>query len=596
MAQYPFADESAHDTKGALLRLARLFRPERGRIIGVVILTFISALAMLMTPKLLGDATNIVVDGVNGSGVNFTKLRNLALAIVTLYVLHAVTNFAGGALARISVQNLGSRLREQSQQKIDRLPLAYVDQQSRGDLLSRVTNDIDNIVQTLMQTLGQTIYAFYMVIGVLTLMFYLSWTLALWSLFTVPLGLFAVGKILKRSKPAFREQWKRTGDVSTVVEQTFTGHDVVAMYGMEDDINEIFDTANQQLFTAGFRGYFLSMLTQPIMGLVANLSFVIIAVVGGFEVLVGTLTIGGIQAFIQYSRQLNNPVSMIASVASTLQSSAASGERLFGFLDSPDISADARDELPPLKETSSIDFHDVSFGYEPGKPVINGLNLHVKHGSQIAIVGPTGAGKTTLVNLLMRFYDIDDGKISIDGVDIRSYSRQSLRARTGMVLQDTWLFSGTIAENIAFGLQDASFDDVVAAAKATGADHLIRQLPDGYDTHIDDEDGNLSAGEKQLLTIARAYLADPDVLILDEATSSVDTRTEMLVQRAMSELRVGRTSFVIAHRLSTIRDADMILVMVNGSVVEQGSHDELLHQHGAYYDLYQAQFTGGSAD
>ncbi|USR80073.1 ABC transporter ATP-binding protein [Arcanobacterium pinnipediorum] len=596
MAQRGSLDDTTRDMKGSLLRLAQLFRPERLRIIGVVILTLVGTLAMLLTPKLLGDATNIVVDGVSHDGVNFTALAHLALVIIGLYAMHAVANVTGGALARIAVQNLGSRLRRDAQEKIDRLPLAYVDRQARGDLLSRVTNDIDNIVQTLMQTLGQTIYAIYMVIGVLSMMFYLSWTLALWSLFVVPIGMVVVARILKRSKPAFREQWKRTGDVSTIVEQTFTGHDVVLAYGMESDINESFDRANEKLFRAGFRGFFLSMLAQPIMGLVSNLSFVVIAVVGGFQVLNGTLSIGGIQAFIQYSRQLNNPVAMIASVANMLQSSAASSERLFDFLDTPDIPADSDNQLQPFSGDGTIIFRDVEFGYEPGKTVIKGLNLTIERGSQIAIVGPTGAGKTTLVNLLMRFYDIDSGSIRIDDVDIRDYSRRSLRSRTGMVLQDTWLFDGTIEENIAFGAQGAQHDDVVAAAQATGVDHLIRQLPDGYLTHIDDEDGNLSSGEKQLITIARAYLSDPDILILDEATSSVDTRTEMLVQRAMGELRAGRTSFVIAHRLSTIRDADLILVMVDGNVVEQGNHSELMAAGGAYYDLYQAQFTGSQED
>ncbi|WP_216382822.1 ABC transporter ATP-binding protein [Arcanobacterium phocae] len=595
MARFGSFEEPTKDMKGALRRLARMFRSELLRIIGVLVLTLVGTLAMLLTPKLLGDATNMVVDGIaSGSGVDFSSLGRLALIIIGLYALHAVANFSGGALARISVQNLGSRLRRDAQQKIDRLPLAYIDKQARGDLLSRVTNDIDNIVQTLMQTLGQSFYALYMVIGVLSMMFYLSWSLALWSLFVVPFGLLAITRILKRSKPAFREQWKRTGDVSTIIEQTFTGHDVVAIYGMEDDINVAFDNANEKLFAAGFRGYFLSMLAQPLMGLVSNLSFVVIAVVGGIQVLHGTLTIGGIQAFIQYSRQLNNPVAMIASMANMLQSAAASSERLFDFLDTADISADVSEQLPPFGERGTIEFRDVDFSYEPGKPVIQNLNLKVERGSQVAIVGPTGVGKTTLVNLLMRFYNIDSGAICIDDVDIRSYSRQSLRARTGMVLQDTWLFDGTIAENIGFGAKNATFDDVVAAAQATGVDHLIRQLPDGYNTHIDDNDGTLSTGEKQLVTIARAYLADPDILILDEATSSVDTRTEMLVQHAMGELRQGRTSFVIAHRLSTIRDADIILVMVNGNVVEQGDHHQLMASRGAYYDLYQAQFTGSS--
>ncbi len=591
----PFGDNT-RDMKGALKRLARMLRSERVRITFVFILMLLATVAVVLAPKFLGDATNVIVDGLGSDDIDFTELRNVLLLVVALYVVGALTNFLGGVLIRQSVQNLGYRLRQEAQAKIDRLSLAWLDKQPRGDLLSRVTNDIDNVTQTLMQTLNQVITAIYTVIGILALMVWISWSLALLSLAVLPLGVIAMIYILKLSKPQFRKQWQKTGEVSSIVEESFTGLEVVTAYNLQDEFEEVFDDANSDLFDAGFRGQFLSQLSQPIMGFVSNLSFVIVAVAGGLQVINGTLTIGGMQAFIQYSRQLNHPVATLASMANLLQSGAASGERIFDFLDTKEMEEDSQaqyeDIVPKTEQRGRITFDNVSFGYDPGKPVIKGLSLEVDRGHQIAIVGPTGAGKTTLVNLLMRFYEIDGGTISIDDVSTLEFSKSSLRSKIGMVLQDTWLFEGTIEENIAFGGEGATREDVIDAAKATGVHRLVQQLPDGYDTMIDDEGGNISAGEKQLLTIARAYLSDPEILILDEATSSVDTRTEMLVQRAMNELRSGRTSFVIAHRLSTIRDADLIIVMVDGDVVEQGTHEELLAREGAYYDLYQSQFTG----
>lgn len=591
----PFGDNT-RDMKGALKRLARMLRSERVRITFVFILMLLATVAVVLAPKFLGDATNVIVDGLGSDDIDFTKLRNVLLLVVSLYVVGAITNFLGGVLIRQSVQNLGYRLRQEAQAKIDRLSLAWLDKQPRGDLLSRVTNDIDNVTQTLMQTLNQVITAIYTVIGILALMVWISWSLALLSLAVLPLGVIAMIYILKLSKPQFRKQWQKTGEVSSIVEESFTGLEVVTAYNLQDEFEEVFDDANTDLFDAGFKGQFLSQLSQPIMGFVSNLSFVIVAVAGGLQVINGTLTIGGMQAFIQYSRQLNHPVATLASMANLLQSGAASGERIFDFLDTKEMEEDSQaqyeDIVPETEQRGRITFDNVSFGYDPGKPVIKGLSLSVDRGHQIAIVGPTGAGKTTLVNLLMRFYEIDGGAISIDDVSTLEFSKSSLRSKIGMVLQDTWLFEGTIEENIAFGSEGATREDVIDAAKATGVHRLVQQLPDGYDTMIDDEGGNISAGEKQLLTIARAYLSDPEILILDEATSSVDTRTEMLVQRAMNELRSGRTSFVIAHRLSTIRDADLIIVMVDGDVVEQGTHDELIAREGAYYDLYQSQFTG----
>lgn len=590
-------ESKARDFRGALLRLARMLAHEKLRIVGIVILMFISTLGSVFSPKLLGDATNLIVDGIRDAGaVDFTALAKVLGLVVALYTLGAVTNFVGGIFIRYTVQNLGYRLRNEAQAKIDRLQLSWLDKQQHGDLLSRVSNDIDNITQTLMQTLNQVIISIYLVIGVIALMCWISWELTLLSIVALPLGIVCLIFLLRKAKPQFRKQWAMTGEVSSIVEESFTGLEVVTAYDITQDFEDVFDKASDNLFEASFKGNFFSQLTQPLMGFIANLSFVIVAVAGGLMVIAGNLTIGGIQAFVQYSRQLNRPVATLASVANVLQSGAASGERIFDFLDTPEMEPDADSSYQELVAADhrhgNIEFSEVNFGYDPDRPVLHDLSLQVFPGQQIAIVGPTGAGKTTLVNLLMRFYEIDSGKITIDGVSTQNFSKDSLRSEIGMVLQDTWLFEGTIEENIAYGKEGASHQDVVAAAKATGVDRLIRQLPHGYDTVVDADGGNISAGEKQLLTIARAYLANPSILILDEATSSVDTRTEMLVQRAMNELRQGRTSFVIAHRLSTIRDADLIIVMVGGNVVEAGTHNELMKHHGAYYDLYQSQFSG----
>ncbi|MCI7552257.1 MAG: ABC transporter ATP-binding protein [Actinomycetaceae bacterium] len=591
--------QSTKDPKGAIKRLARTLKHDRNRIAVIVILLLIATISNVAAPKYLGDATNVIVDGITAnrsSGIDFPRLAAILGFVVALYVVAAGLNFAASYMIRTVTQRLAYTFRKRAQEKIDRLPLAYIDAQQRGDLLSRVTNDIDNINQTLMQTLNQVITSVYTLIGVLAMMVWISWKLALLSLVVLPLGAFVMVRILKLSKPQFAQQWKKTGEVSSIIEESFTGLDVVTAFNLQHEFNDVFDQSNADLFEAGFKGQFLSQLARPVMGFVSNLSFVIVAVAGGLQVVSGTLTIGGIQAFIQYSRQLEHPIGMLASIANIIQSGAASSERVFEFLDTqemaPDATATYEEKVSPSARKGNITFKNVSFGYEPGKTIIHDLTLDVHSGEQIAIVGPTGAGKTTLVNLLMRFYEIDSGEILLDGVPISEFSIDSLRDRIGMVLQDTWLFDGTIADNIAFGNPNASMDDVVSAARATGVDRLIRQLPHGYDTPISDDSGSLSAGEKQLLTIARAYLSEPDILILDEATSSVDTRTEMLVQRAMNELRSGRTSFVIAHRLSTIRDADMIIVMVDGDVVESGTHETLMARGGAYYDLYQSQFSG----
>ena len=587
----------SRDLSGSIRRLLVLIAPARLQIAAILIMSLVGTAGTVAAPKLLGDATNIVVDAVSAhQAVDFERLGRLLLIVVGCYAIAGILQFSAGAIIRIVVQNLGYKLRADAHHKINRLPLSYLDKQQRGDLLSRVTNDIDNVTQTLMQTFSQLINAIYQLIGILAMMLWISWSLALLSAAVLPLGVVATLAILRRSRPQFRAQWKMTGEVSAIVEESFTGLDVVSAYNLQDQFEDVFEEANTKLFNAGFRGQVLSQMSQPVMTFVTNLSFVVVSVAGALQVIHGSLTIGGIQAFIQYSRQLGNPIQTVASMANLIQSGAASGERVFDFLDTPEMDEDAtavyEDVVAADERKGNIEFRNVRFSYDPGKPVINDLSLHVHRGQSIAIVGPTGAGKTTLVNLLMRFYEIDSGQILLDGVSTASISKDSLRARMGMVLQDTWLFEGTIEENIAFGREDATHADVVEAARITGIDRMIRQLPRGYATPVDDEGGNISAGEKQLLTIARAYLADPDILILDEATSSVDTRTEMLVQRAMNKLRSGRTSFIIAHRLSTIRDADLIIVMEHGDVVETGKHDGLIAAGGAYARLYQSQFAG----
>lgn len=589
-------DNVSRDAKGALLRLARLLRPAWLRVLAIVVLTLLVTIANVVTPKLLGDATNVIVDGVKDGSVDFSRLAHVLLIVAGLYIGANVTQFLAGLLVRYLVQQMGYELRRDAQAKIDRLSLDFIDKKARGDLLSRVTNDIDNITSTLQTTLSRLIDAIYTFIGVIIMMFYLSWSLSLISLVILPVGVVVTAIIIKRAQPHFTAQWDNTGKVSTVVEESFTGLDVVGAYSLGEDFAEAFDEGNDKLFESSYKAQVLSQLSMPVMTLASNLSFVAVSVIGGMQVIAGSMTIGGIQAFIQYSRQLSNPIQTLSSMANMLQSGAASGERVFDFLDSPEMVAEASatyEELVPESERrGTIIFDHVRFSYEEGKPVIRDLSLRVERGQSVAIVGPTGAGKTTLVNLLMRFYEIDSGHIYLDGIDIRDISKASLRSRMGMVLQDTWLFEGTIWDNLAFGREGgAKKTEIVQAAYVTGADRLIRQLPEGYDTVLNDEGGGISAGEKQLLTITRAYLSNSDILILDEATSSVDTRTEMLVQQALGSLAKDRTSFIIAHRLSTIRDADLIIVMEDGDVVETGNHEELLKTGGAYARLYNSQFS-----
>lgn len=489
------------------------------------------------------------------------------------------------------VQDTMYTLRQDVEEKLHRLPLGYVDGQPRGELLSRVTNDLDNVSQSLQQTFSQLLTALLTVVAVLGMMLWISWRLALVALVVIPLTVVVTSFIARRSQKLFVAQWRDTGRLNAIVEESYTGHALVKVFGRQREVQQEFDATNEELFEASFGAQFISGIIRPAMMLLGNLSYVVVAVIGGLQVAAGTLSLGAVQAFLQYSQQFTQPLTQVASMANVMQSGVASVERVFEVLDAPEQQPERVDATDVANPVGEVEFADVSFSYTD-EPLIVGLDLHVEPGQMVAIVGQTGAGKTTLVNLIMRFYEVDAGTITLDGVDISDMSRYGLRSRIGMVLQDTWLFQASIRDNIAYGRPDASEDEVRAAARAARVDHFVHSLPDGYDTLLTDEAANLSVGEQQLVTIARAFVSQPALLILDEATSSVDTRTEVLVQEAMAALRTDRTSFVIAHRLSTIRDADVILVMDDGQIVERGAHDELLAADGAYAALYAAQFAG----
>ncbi|MFD6336054.1 ABC transporter ATP-binding protein [Streptomyces sp. NPDC060131] len=601
--------ERSLDFRRSAVRLLRTMAPERGLLLGVLAAGTAAVALAVALPKILGHATDLVVSGAGGPyGVDYPAVARVLVVVLSLNAVSAALSWAQTRLTMEVVQRAGYRLREEAQTKLSRVPLTYVDEQPRGEILSRTTNDIDNIVQTMQQALGQMVRGVLTLVGVLAMMFWISPPLALIVLATVPVSVLAAVRIGKRAQPRFVAQWAVTGRLNGHVEEMYTGHAEVLVFGRKREAVRTFEEHNEELYEASFRAQFISGVIQPALSFVGNLTYVLIAVAGGLRVASGTLSIGDVQAFVQYSYEFNGPVTQLASMANLLQSGIASAERVFELLDaeeeaaSPAAGVDAEAEADADKDTGAgagagtgpgtVSFEKVSFRYEPAKPLIEDVSLIVEPGQTVAIVGPTGAGKTTLVNLLMRFYEVTGGRITLDGVDIARIPREELRSGIGMVLQDTWLFGGTIADNIAYGVPgDVSRERVVEAARATHADRFIRTLPDGYDTVVDEEGAGLSAGEKQLLTIARAFLAEPAILILDEATSSVDTRTEVLIQRAMSSLRSGRTSFVIAHRLSTIRDADVILVMEKGAIVEQGSHDELLAAEGAYARLYASQFA-----
>ncbi len=575
----------------SLRRLLGHLRPELARIWVVVVLVVVSTGLMSVGPAILGRATDLIFNAavLAREPIDFPAVGQVLALVLALYVVAGVFAWASGWMINGIVQRSVYRMRAEVSEKLTRLPLRYFDSQPRGELLSRVTNDVDNVAQSLQQTLAQVLTNLFTLIGVLVMMFYVSPLLAGIALVTIPVAMALTMVIGKRSQKLFAKTWKSTGELNSQIEEAYTGHDLVKVFGRRREVAATFAEKNSELFDASFGAQFISGIIMPVMFFVGNLNYVVIAVVGGLQVAAGTLGLGAVQAFIQYSRTFTQPITQLASMANLLQSGVASAERVFEVLDAEEEPPEAGGSLAPTR--GRVAFEHVTFAYTPERPLITDLSLVAEPGSTVAIVGPTGAGKTTLVNLILRFYDLQGGRITLDGVDIATVPRRVLREQIGMVLQDTWLFGGTIRDNIAYGREGATDAEIQAAASAAYVDRFVHSLPDGYETVINEEASNLSAGEKQLITIARAFLSDPSLLILDEATSSVDTRTELLVQRAMHRLRAERTSFVIAHRLSTIRDADVILVMEDGAIVEQGDHDALMAAHGHYHRLYQAQFA-----
>lgn len=639
LAEYE-AKMAGDDYSNKAPRKAKQFWPSAKRLLGLlapykIALTFVflmnagSVLLAVWAPRVMGRAMDVIfsgaiarqlpegttaqqaVDGLRaagqdrfadmaeamdlnpGQGIDFDRLRSLIVMVVALYIVASLLMWAQGAILNKLTMRAVFDLRERVEAKINRLPLSYFDSRQRGDVMSRTTNDVDNVQQALQQSLSSLFNALLTLVGIIVMMFSISWQLALVALLAIPLTGAVMGVVGTRSQKQFVTQWKATGDLNGHVEEAFTGHDVATIFGRSEHIRAEFDARNEELASAAQKAQFLANSMHPIMQFIGSLSYVAIAVLGGLKVASGKLTLGDATAFIQYSRQLNQPLGEVAGMMQMLQSGVASAERVFELLDAEEEEEESGSRSAQMSKTTQglVEFDHVDFSYSPDTPLIQDLSLRVEPGQTAAIVGPTGAGKTTLVNLIMRFYEIDAGAIRLDGTDIRDLTRAELRSRIGMVLQDAVLFKGTIMENIRYGRLGATDEEVIAAARATYVDRFVRTLPDGYDTEIDQDGGSISAGERQLITIARAFLSQPGLLILDEATSSVDTRTEVLVQEAMNALRSDRTSFVIAHRLSTIRDADLIIVMQDGKIAEQGTHEELLARRGTYFELNQTQFS-----
>lgn len=591
--------EKAKDFKGTLIRLSRYLKPYRVGLSVVIVAAITSVIFSIISPKIMAKITDELfrpmLERIQGnmtpSPIDFNYIWNIVVILIILYVISAAFNYLQQFMMAGISQKVVYDLRYEIDEKLAKLPLKFFDSHTHGELLSRFTNDVDNISSTLQQSITQVITSVTTIIGVLILMLTISPTLTLISLVVIPFSGVLMMMVIKRSQKYFISQQKTLGELNGHIEEMYTGHNVVKAFGHERKAIEEFDEINERLYGVGWMAQFLSGLIMPIINFIGNLGYVVVAVVGGILVTKGRISVGDIQAFIQYSRQFTQPIAQVAQISNIIQSTVASAERVFELLDEEEVVPEPSQPVKIENGQGAVEFEHVKFGYRDDRILINDMNIKAEPGQMVAIVGPTGAGKTTLVNLLLRFYEVNEGRILVDGVDITKRDRADLRKQFGMVLQDTWLFNGTIRDNIAYGKEDATEEEIIAAAKAAHADHFIRVLPDGYDTILNEEVSNISQGQKQLLTIARALLADPEIMILDEATSSVDTRTEIQIQNAMKQLMKGRTSFVIAHRLSTIREADVILVMKDGDVIETGNHETLMAQNGFYADLYNSQFS-----